>query len=80
MTTTKVAIAIDSTLLQHIDQLVAQKIFSSRNRVVQEALQAFVHRQDRSRLARECVKLDIAFEQAMANDKVEEELTQWPTY
>ena len=80
MTATKVAVTIDHTLLQQIDQLVAQKIFPSRSRAVQEALQTLGYRQERSRLTRECAKLDIAFEQAMAKEKMEEELAQWPTY
>lgn len=80
MTATKVAVTIDHTLLQHVDQLVAQKIFPSRSRAVQEALQALVHRQERSRLAKECAKLDMAFEQSMAEEGMEEELAQWPTY
>jgi hypothetical protein len=35
---------------------------------------------ERSRLAEECAKLDPAFEKAMADDGLSEELAAWPKY
>lgn len=80
MATMKVAVTIDSDLLQQIDYLVAQKIFPSRSRAVQDALQELVRRQKRDRLARECAKLDTAVEQALAEEGMQEELALWPEY
>jgi metal-responsive CopG/Arc/MetJ family transcriptional regulator len=80
MSTMKVAVTIDSDLLQQIDWLVAEKIFPNRSRAVQDALQELVRRQKRNRLARECAKLDPAVEQALAEEGMQEELALWPEY
>ncbi len=80
MTTMKVAVTIDSDLLQQVDGLVAQKIFPNRSRAVQDALQELVRRQKRNRLERECAKLDPAVEQALAEEGMQEELALWPEY
>ena len=80
MTVMKVAVTLDSHLLQQIDQMVAQKIFPSRSRAVQEALQELVRQQKRSRLANECAKLDPTMEQALAEEGMQEELALWPEY
>ncbi len=39
MTTTKVAVTIDTTLLTEIDQLVAQQVFPNRSKAIQAALE-----------------------------------------
>lgn len=80
MATMKVAVTIDSDLLQQIDWLVAQKIFPNRSRAVQDALQELVRQQKRNRLARECAKLDPTVEQALAEEGMYEELAAWPEY
>jgi metal-responsive CopG/Arc/MetJ family transcriptional regulator len=80
MATMKVAVTIDSDLLQQVDWLVAQKIFPNRSRAVQDALQELVRRQKRNRLARECAKLDPSVEQALAEEGMQEELALWPEY
>lgn len=80
MATMKVAVTIDSDLLQQIDRLVAQKIFPNRSRAVQDALQELVRQQKRNRLARECAKLDPTVEQALAEEGMHEELAAWPEY
>ena len=54
----KIAISIDQDLLRRLDQLVKERRFPNRSRVVQEALQDKLERLERSRLARECAKLD----------------------
>ena len=80
MATTKVAVTIDTDLLAELDQLVAQQIFPSRSRAIQEALQDKLVRMRRSRLARECAKLDPREEQALAEEGMEQELSTWPAY
>ncbi len=80
MTTTKVAVTIDSALLAQIDQLVARQIFPNRSKAVQIALQATIARVQRTRLARESAKLLPADEQALADEGLAEELTTWPAY
>ncbi len=80
MTTTKVAVTLDTNLLAELDQLVSQKVFPNRSKAIQSALTDKLTRLRRSRLARECAKLDPCEEQALAEEGIIEELTTWPAY
>ena len=53
MTSDKVAITIDRELLKRLDRLVAEKLFPSRSRAIQEAIEEKLARLEHSRLARE---------------------------
>ncbi len=80
MTTTKVAVTLDSTLLAELDTLVAQQVFPNRSRAIQAALEEKLTRLRRTRLARECAKLDPRVEQSFAEEGIEQELETWPVY
>jgi metal-responsive CopG/Arc/MetJ family transcriptional regulator len=80
MSTAKVAITIDQATLTKLDRLVKIKMFPSRSKAIQAAVKDKLARLDRSRLARECAKLDPKFEQALADEGLSEELDQWPSY
>jgi metal-responsive CopG/Arc/MetJ family transcriptional regulator len=80
MTTTKVAVTIDSELLAQVDQLVAQHVFPNRSKAIQAALRDKLTRMRRSRLARESAKLDPSMEQALAEEGMDQELATWPEY
>jgi metal-responsive CopG/Arc/MetJ family transcriptional regulator len=80
MRTVKIAVTIDQDLLIRLDQLVGAKQFPSRSRAVQEAIRDKLQRLQRSRLARECAKLDPKFEQALADEGLKEDYEQWPEY
>jgi metal-responsive CopG/Arc/MetJ family transcriptional regulator len=80
MTTTKVAVTIDTDLLAQVDQLVAQRVFPNRSKAIQAALQDKLTRMRRSRLARESAKLDRQLEQALAEEGMDQELAAWPEY
>lgn len=80
MGTTKVAISIDAELLDRIDRMVAERRFPSRSRAITLALKAQIDRLDHGRLARECAKLDPAFEQALAEEGASNDLREWPEY
>jgi len=80
MSTTKVAISIDRRLLGRVDALVKRRKFPSRSRAIQEAVEEKLSRLDRSRLARECAKLDPRTEQAMAEEGISGDLAEWPDY
>ena len=75
MTTTKVAVTIDTELLSELDRLVNQHLFPNRSKAIQEALRDKLARMRRSRLARECAKLDPQVERALAEEGLEQELT-----
>ena len=80
MATTKVAVTLDTTVLAELDQLVAEHVFPNRSRAIQAALEDKLVRMRRSRLARECAKLDPSEEQALAEEGMEQELMAWPEY
>lgn len=80
MSTAKVAITIDQATLARLDRLVERKVFPSRSRAIQEAISDKLARIERSRLARECAKLDPTFEKALAEEGLSQELHEWPAY
>jgi metal-responsive CopG/Arc/MetJ family transcriptional regulator len=80
MRTTKVAISVEKQILERLDRLVQKKVFPSRSRAIQEAIEEKLARLERVRLAEECAKLDPAIEQTMAEEGLSEELRRWPEY
>ena len=80
MSTTKVAVTIDSELIAQIDQLVAKDVFPNRSKAIQEALRDKLARLKRTRLARESAKLNRREEQALADEGLDEEQSAWPAY
>ncbi len=80
MAASKVAITLDEKLLLRLDQLVTEKVYPSRSRAIQEAVEEKLLRLKRSRLARECGKLDPSFEKALAEEGLSQELAEWPEY
>ena len=80
MSTAKIAISIDSRLLKRIDELVKGKVFSNRSKAIQEAVKETIEKFDKTRLARECAKLDPVFEQIMADEDLAKNKEAWPEY
>jgi metal-responsive CopG/Arc/MetJ family transcriptional regulator len=80
MSTAKIAITIENELLARVDRLVEEDLFPSRSRAIQEALKEKLERIERGRLARECAKLDPAYEQELADEGIEQDLKEWPKY
>lgn len=80
MASVKVAVTIDPATLRRVDQLVAKRVFPNRSRAVQAALAEKLERLDRVRLATECARLDPAFEKALAEEGLGQELESWPEY
>jgi metal-responsive CopG/Arc/MetJ family transcriptional regulator len=80
MPKTKIAIAIDPDILERLDALVDAAGFPSRSQAVEVAIQEKLERLDRTRLARECAKLDPAFEKDLAEEGLGVELGGWPAY
>jgi Arc/MetJ-type ribon-helix-helix transcriptional regulator len=75
----KIAITVDEQALAEIDRLVDSGIFPNRSRAIEDAVQDRIARLHRSRLARECAKLDRHEEQAMAHEGYVGE-SEWPEY
>ena len=80
MNVDKVTISIDAGLLRKIDRLVKAKIFPSRSKAIQAAVSEKIESFDRNRLARECAKLDVEEEQALADLGLAAEAAEWQPY
>ncbi|MFN8624764.1 MAG: ribbon-helix-helix domain-containing protein [Candidatus Binatia bacterium] len=80
MAAAKVAISLDEGVLAQLDRLVRQQTFPNRSKAIEQAVKEKLERLDRSRLARECAKLDPAFEKALADEGLSGELAEWPAY
>lgn len=80
MATTKVAVSIDAELISEIDRLVANDVFPSRSRAIQEAVRDKLARLKRTRLARESAKLNPGLEQALAEEGLDKDFAAWPEY
>lgn len=80
MSTAKIAITIEEETLGRLDRLVSSKVFPNRSKAIQEAIQEKLSRVNRSRLARECAKLDPVVEKAIAEEGFSQEIDQWPEY
>ncbi len=80
MARAKVAISLDENTLDRLDRLVKKQLFPNRSQAIQEAVEEKLSRLDRSRLARECAKLDPAIEKSLADEGLSEELAEWPEY
>jgi len=80
MKSAKVAVSIEKKTLDELDELVRSKVFPSRSRAIQEAVQEKLSRMKKTRLAEECAKLAPKDEQALAEEGISQELHQWPEY
>jgi metal-responsive CopG/Arc/MetJ family transcriptional regulator len=76
----KIAITLDERTVKKVDGLVKRHIYPNRSQAIQEALSDKIERIEHRRLARECAKLDPAFEKAMAEEGISKELDEWPEY
>lgn len=77
---TKIAITLDEQYIDQLDSFVSKRIFQNRSQAIQEAVKEKLARIKRTRLAKECAKLDPTFEKAMADEGLTEDLSQWPEY
>ncbi len=80
MSRSKVAISLDEQVLDRLDRLVKEAAFPNRSKAIEKAIEEQLTRLERSRLARECSKLDPEFEKSMAEEGLSEELSEWPEY
>ena len=80
MARAKIAISLNKDTVDRLDRLVSEGVYPSRSRAIQEALEERLARLSRDRLARECAKLDPAYESALAEEGMSSEVEQWPEY
>ena len=80
MPKTKVAVTLDATLLQRLDELIARDQYPNRSQALEAALAEKLERLAKTRLARECEKLDPREEKALAEEGVTADIAEWPEY
>lgn len=80
MAASKIAISIDNKTLKQLDFLVKSNFFPNRSKAIQQAVIEKLMRIEKSRLARECAKLDPKIEQSIAEEGFSSELEEWPEY
>jgi metal-responsive CopG/Arc/MetJ family transcriptional regulator len=76
----KIAITLDEEFVGELDRLVNEHVFQNRSQAIQEAVSEKLLRMKHSRLTMECSKLDPAFEKALAEEALAEDVNQWPQY
>jgi Arc/MetJ-type ribon-helix-helix transcriptional regulator len=79
MSTTKVAVSLETKTLKEIDRLVREGRFPSRSRAIQTALAEMTARHKHRRLIQELAKLDPKEEQELAEEFFTGEAS-WPEY
>lgn len=80
MPKTKVALTIDTELLDRVDRLVARQRFRNRSQAIETALAEKLSRLARVRLAEECAKLDPSEERLLADEGLAAADESWPEY
>ncbi len=80
MPKTKVALTLDTELLDQVDELVEKQKFRNRSQAIEAALADKLRRLARTRLARESAKLDPEEEARLANDSLTDAFDSWPEY
>ncbi len=79
MAKTKVAVTIDGKLLESLDTMIARRQFPNRSQAMELALAEKLERMSRSRLARECARLDPREEKRLADEGLGD-ADEWPAY
>ena len=80
MSSSKIAITIESGMLAEVDALVKKRMFPNRSRAIQEAVREKLSRLSHSLLAQECAKLDPDYEKALAEEGLTDDMSEWPEY
>ncbi len=75
----KIVVSLQHELLNRVDALVKAGKFPNRSETISNALHEKLKRGDKTRLARECAKLDPKSEQALAEEGFRRDIA-WPEY
>lgn len=80
MAKAKIAISMDEKVLERVDGLVRDRVFTNRSQAIEDAVAEKLGRLAKTRLAAECAKLDPAREKELAEEGLTEEMSGWPEY
>jgi Arc/MetJ-type ribon-helix-helix transcriptional regulator len=76
----KIAITIERDLLRGVDAQVGARRFASRSEAIAQAVARDLDHLRRTRLARECAKLDARAERREADEGLSRDIGTWPAY
>jgi Arc/MetJ-type ribon-helix-helix transcriptional regulator len=80
MAKTKLAVTLEASLVGELDQLVSRRHFANRSQAIEVAVVEKLARIARTRLAKECSKLDQEEERAIAEEGLAGSRETWPEY
>ena len=80
MPKTKVAVTLETHLLERVDELVSKQRFRNRSQAIEAALADKLERLARTQLARECARMDPKEERALAEEGLAGSAETWPEY
>lgn len=80
MPKTKVAVTLESNLVDQVDALVRQHRFTTRSQAIETAVRSELTRLRRTRLAEACSRLDPEEERALAEEGLAGDVAGWPEY
>ena len=76
----KIAITLEERSVEELDRLVDKKVFQNRSQAIQQAVNEKLLRMKKTRLLKECDKLDSKFERGLSEEGFAEDIEQWPGY
>jgi Arc/MetJ-type ribon-helix-helix transcriptional regulator len=76
----KVALTLDASLVERVDELVVRRRFRNRSQAIESALAENLRRLTRTRLARESAKLNVHEEKRLADEGLADDFASWPEY
>ncbi|MDM8563015.1 ribbon-helix-helix domain-containing protein [Candidatus Marithioploca araucensis] len=80
MNNAEVAITLDQSILDQLDELISRHLYPNRSRAIADAIKEKLQRLEQSRLVQECAKLNPDEEKALAEEGISEEFAKWPAY
>jgi Arc/MetJ-type ribon-helix-helix transcriptional regulator len=76
----KVALTLETELIDQVDELVERRRFRNRSQAIEAALADKLQRLARTRLARESARLNAREEKRLADEGLATDLAEWPEY
>ena len=80
MAKTKLAITLETSMVNELDQLVSKRRFANRSQAIESAVAEKLARIAKTRLATECAKLDPREERTLAEEGLAGSRDTWPEY
>lgn len=80
MSTTKISVDLDSSLVHQLDEFVKSFAYPSRSLAIRSLLAERLRQLERENLEKECKQLDSQEERLLAEEGLGMDLKEWPEY